>query len=304
VDIVVNKKATLTGHTDCIYTLESGPDANLFFSSGGDGMVVMWDVRNPEQGELILKVPGSVYALKFIPETSLLVTGHNFEGIHLVDINTRERTGSLKIGTSAIFDISFENDKLFVATGEGSLFVVGLDPLKILQKIQLSEKSLRCVRIIPERNEIAIGSSDNFIRILELKTLKLKKEIDAHTNSVFALNYNNRTNSLLSGSRDAHLKFWNAGQNYEQEEKIVAHMYAINDIKYRSDGRLFATGSMDKTIKIWNASDNRLLKVLDKNRHGGHSTSVNKLFWSNHMDLLISCSDDRTISIWDITINN
>jgi len=57
---------------------------------------------------------------------------------------------------------------------------------------------------------------------------------------------------------------------------------------------------MDKTLKIWDAENLKLLRVLDKTRHAGHGHSVNQVLWLGKRELLLSCSDDRTISAWDI----
>jgi WD40 repeat protein len=57
---------------------------------------------------------------------------------------------------------------------------------------------------------------------------------------------------------------------------------------------------MDKSIKVWDAEEYKLLKVIDKSRHAGHGTSVNKLLWTPFNDQLISASDDRTLSVWQI----
>jgi WD40 repeat protein len=57
---------------------------------------------------------------------------------------------------------------------------------------------------------------------------------------------------------------------------------------------------MDKSIKVWDAQNLRLLKVIDKGRHAGHGTSVNKLLWTSFNNQLLSASDDRTISAWDL----
>ena len=90
------------------------------------------------------------------------------------------------------------------------------------------------------------------------------------------------------------------GARYAQQTEIVAHMYAINHIDFSPDGKHFVTCSMDKSIKVWDAEEFQLLKVIDKSRHAGHGTSVNKLLWTNFSDQLVSASDDRTISIWNI----
>jgi WD40 repeat protein len=161
---------------------------------------------------------------------------------------------------------------------------------------------LRCLALNEERNELAAGYSDHSICIFEADTLKLKKQIDAHTNSVFTVAYTPDGKFLLSAGRDAHLRIWNVEKNYEEHEAIIAHLFTINHITFSPDGKYFATCSLDKSVKIWDTATFKLLKVIDKARHAGHGTSVNKLFWTAHENALVSCSDDRTISVWDIKL--
>lgn len=295
----VAKRYTISGHKDSIYILEKGLSQGSFFSSGADGLVAEWDVEKPEEGKLLAKSASSVYALKLLQEQGLLVIGQNFDGIQLVDIGSRKAAGSLQLGKAAIFTIEAHEGRLFVGLGDGSLLVVELENLKILHQEKASEKSLRSLQIYPEKEEIAAAYSDNTIKIFNLNNYSLKSVIEAHQNSVFTLCYSPDKQYLLSGSRDAHLNIWHSQAGYQKKEGIVAHMYAINHIAYSPDGRFFASCSMDKSVKLWDAESFRLLKVLDKARHAGHGTSVNRLLWLNARTLL-SASDDRTISVWDI----
>jgi len=84
---------------------------------------------------------------------------------------------------------------------------------------------------------------------------------------------------------------------------VAAHMFAINSLSISPKHDFFATGSMDKSIKVWDLETFRLLKVIDKSRHAGHTTSVNKVLWTNYNNQLLSCSDDKKISIWDLSFN-
>jgi WD40 repeat protein len=77
-------------------------------------------------------------------------------------------------------------------------------------------------------------------------------------------------------------------------------MYAINHLAFSPDNKHFVTCSMDKSIKVWDAEKLALLKVIDRSRHAGHGTSVNKVLWTNYDNQLLSASDDRTISVWSI----
>jgi len=299
-NISVNKLNTLTGHNDCIYTLERSTSDNLFFSGAGDGMVVQWDLNDSENGQLIAQVPNSIYALKYSPRTGILGVGQNYEGIHLIDVASQKEIGSIKFTEGAIFDIQILDKFLIIGTGNGELII--LDPAKfsIVKKLKLSEKSIRSIAVHPLGHQLAAGLSDNSIKIIDLKNLKIEKEINAHQNSVFTLKYFPGTSLLISGSRDAHLKVWDSEKNYESVTSIVAHMYAINHLEFSPDNKHFVTCSMDKSIKVWDANQFKLLKVIDKARHAGHGTSVNKLLWTNFNNQLVSCSDDRSISVWDI----
>jgi WD40 repeat protein len=300
--VQVERIHTLSGHSDCVYALQPGQEPHLFFSGGGDGIVALWDLTNPNVAQQIARLPNSVYALHYHSETNLLVAGHNYEGIHLLDWQEKKELRSLKISAAAIFDIQSFGNTLFVATGDGVVTVVDLESWTIRKKLMHSEKSARVIVVNPILGELSVGYSDHSIRVFDIPDFVLKKEWVAHQNSVFTIGYTSDFKLLISGSRDAKLKAWDVTNNYTQVGEVAAHLYAINHIVFSPDGNHFATSSMDKSIKIWNTAELRLLKVIDKARHAGHGTSVNKLLWTSFNNQLISGSDDRSISVWDIAI--
>lgn len=298
--IAVQKQHTFTGHNDCVYTVEPSQQNHLFFSGGGDGMVVLWDLLKPNEGELIAKLPNSVYALHYHQPSELLIAGQNYEGIHVLNWKEKKEIASLQVTKSAIFDLNSIDNLLLVATGDGELITINLKNLQIIDRLRISEKNIRCIAVNTEMKEVAVGSSDSKIRIFDLNDMHLKYEWDAHANSVFTLRYLPGEHYLVSGSRDARLKVWDVRGGYAKVNEVVAHLFAINHVAVSPDGRHFVTGSMDKSIKVWDTETQQLLKVIDRSRHAGHATSVNKLWWSGHENQVISASDDRTISIWSI----
>ena len=246
------------------------------------------------------KVSNSVYSLITIRETGHLIVGHNYEGIHIIDLEKGIETGSLKLTDSAIFDFKKDSQYLYIATGKGEIVIVDLRLMDIFRRIKVSSESVRSLEI--KDKWLFAGCSDNSIRMINMRSLKEQKVWKAHKNSVFSLKLDPKGEYLFSGSRDAHLKVWDIAGDLSLKESIVAHMYTINTIEFNSTGSHFITGSMDKTIKLWDAGQLKLLKVVDKERFGGHLSSVNKLVWSNYKNRVISCSDDRTISLWDIKL--
>jgi len=299
--VEVKKLHSISGHKDCVYVLEQGPEENTVFSSAGDGVVAKWNLDDPENGRMIAKVPASVYALCYYAPRNVLIIGQNFDGIHLVDLESKKEVGSIQTGTTAIFDIKVVKDRIIVALGSGEVQVFNLTTLALEHQFKATDKSVRALAIHEELGHLSVAYSDNFIRTYDLSTWKLINEIEAHKLSVFAIRYSPDGRYLLSGSRDAHLKVWDVFGGYALKTSIVAHMFAINHIDYSADSKHFVTCSMDKSIKVWDAETFNLLKVIDKARHAGHGTSINTLLWSKHNNLLVSGSDDRSISIWKIT---
>jgi len=297
--IQVNRIATLTGHRDSVYALENLPDAPIFFSASGDGMIVQWTFGERD-GERVAQMGSSVYALRLDPVSGLLLAGHNFDGLHMLDWRSRKEVSSLNLTSAAIFDIAVAGGMALVACGDGIVHVVDVTSVRKVHEWRASEQSARCVAVHPDQKEVAIGYSDNHIRVYRLPDLSQVADIPAHNNSVFSLRYSPDGQVLLSGSRDARLKSWNPAQNYASMHEVPAHLFAINDLRFSPDGKHFVTCSMDKSVKVWRSEDLTLLKVLDKARHAGHAASVNKLLWSPFNNQVVSASDDRTISIWDV----
>ena len=297
--MLVNKIDTFGGHREPVYALERGLVTDQFFSAGGDGQVVRWRLDRPDRGELIATVPAAVYAMALHPTTGLLWVGQNHEGIHLIDPVIKQEVSSLKLTSAAIFDIKFYKADAFIALSDGVVVVLDTEQLLVRKHLKASDQSARCIAVNPVEREMAVGYSDNTVRIYDLVTHVLKRVIPAHTNSVFTAAYSPDFRYLITAGRDAHLKVWDVHTNYALHQDIVAHLFAINHLTFSPDGALLTTASMDKSIKIWDAETYRLMKVVDRARHAGHGTSVNKLLWAGP-DQVLSASDDRTISVWKL----
>lgn len=299
----VQKLAALTGHRDCVYALAGTPGAPSFYSSGADGLVAAWRADATEQdGELVAKVENSVYALLHLPERNLLLLGHNFQGIQAIDLLKKKLVFATALPPVAIFDMVYSaaRQRLFVALADGTLAVLRTTDFRVETLLRLSDKSLRCLALHEDRGELAVGGSDWLIRVLDADTLAVKHTISGSTNSVFTAAYSPDGRYLLTAGRDAHMRVWNVDTDYVEHSSIVAHMFTINHLKFSPDGQLLATCSMDKSIKLWDAETLTLLRVVDRARHAGHGTSVNKLFWPTTQNRLVSCSDDRSLAVWGL----
>lgn len=311
----VKKIAQLTGHTGAIFAITEGGDEQHILSGAGDGWVVEWDLAKPEVGRLVAKVERNIFSLLFIQHQNRLIAGDMDGGVRFVDLAEPTLIRNVAHhGGKGCFDIKIIDNQLFTIGGDGVLTRWSLEENRSLESIQLSHKSLRCFDYSKEKNELAIGASDGSIYFVDATSLDLKNVWQkTHDNSIFSILYAPNSDYLLTGARDAYLKLWDLENTLKNEslkllESLPAHLFTINSIVFHpKNPAIFATASRDKTIKIWQLDAQNaqltLLKVLDTIRNGCHIRSVNRLFWSNYNDYLISASDDRTLIVWQIEIS-
>ena len=296
----IHKVDTFSGHRDSVYTIISDNTDHGFYSAGGDGFVIQWDLNKPDLGNLVARAGSSVYALALDKSSNSLWIGQNYEGIQVLDTVNSKIEKTSKITTAAIFDIQIFDNKALLALGDGVIIVMDISSFAVQKHLKVSGKSIRSISVNLATNEFAVGDSECNVHIFDLDGHKLKKTIQSHSNSVFSVKYSPDSKYLFTSGRDAHLKIWHVAGGYEMVADIPAHLYAINDIVFSPDGRYFATCSMDKSVKVWETATFKLRKIIDRARHAGHGTSVNKLLWTTFENQLVSCSDDRMISVWKI----
>lgn len=296
----IQQVTRLTGHKASVFALEPGPQPHTFLSGAGDGWVVEWDLRDPELGRLIAKVETQIFSMKLLSDKKRIVVGNMNGGVHWVNLEDPDQTRNIAHHQKGVFAIEEIRDVVLTLGGKGLLTRWNAHTGVSQESIHLSREALRCLAFCPEKNELAIGSSDHAIYLLDASSLEVKYRINqAHDNSVFSLAYSQDGQYLYSGGRDALLKVWDLDNGKASINSQPAHWFTINAIAHHPAKPLFATASRDKTIKIWDAQDFRLLKVLETVRDRGHLNSVNDLHWAMEGQYLLSTGDDRSIIVWE-----
>lgn len=291
----------MNGHRASVFAVGMGREEYHIISGSGDGWIVNWDLRNPEEGKLIAKVEGQIFSLQMIENSNIIVAGTYAGNVHFIDLKNPDETKIFPHHPKGVFAICQVGKFIFTGGGDGIITKWSLD-FKPVESVRLSHNSLRSINFSKERNELAIGASDTNIYFLNPDSLKLTGRIlEAHDNSVFIVKYLTK-NKILSGGRDAQLKAWTLGDSVKCESTQSAHWFTINDIAIHQQKRIFVTASRDKTMRVWNSDDYSLLKVINKEKNEGHVNSVNKLLWSNYKDYLISASDDRSLAVWELDV--
>lgn len=288
-----NHIKTYTGHQSAVYAL--CPDgAGGFFSAGGDGMLVRWNVE-AKDGVLLAHIPDNVYCLAYDEARSILLAGtRGGELFVLPDILSGAPTvRRFEAHKKGLYKLIVTADGYISSGGDGQILFWDKQ-FQVVGKINNSPESTRALCYDHECNLWA-GSSDNVIRVYN-RDLQLQSEISSHSNSVFSISALPQ-GRMISGGRDATLRLWKNTQ--ESERTIAAHLLHIHAIELQPSENSIATASMDKMVKIWDANSMELLKVLEKDKLPFHTSSVNALLWLDE-NRILSAGDDRCVVLTEI----
>jgi WD repeat-containing protein 61 len=291
-------QSSFEGHKGAVYTVCPSFQYGIFYSGAADGFLVEWNIKQAETGKVLFQLESPIYAICILDNANEWIAVGTANGyLHILDTKSNQIRHKIIAHQGAIFDLKLIDNLLFSVAADGQIIAWNVNDYSKKFQLNFSDKSARAIVKSLKSNCFYVGYSDFVIREFEgTDKPVLKAELIAHTQSVFSLAVHPQTGNLVSGGRDAHLKYW---QNNKMQKSIPAHLSHINSLCFQPAGNLLLSGSMDKTIKIWDAHDLTLLKVIDQTKMKAHKHSVNKVAWMSD-NTFLTCGDDRMIYLWEI----
>ncbi|QLE49645.1 protein kinase [Nostoc sp. C057] len=196
-----------------------------------------------------------------------------------------------------------------------------------VQTLRGHSSMVHAIAISPDGQLIASGSNDHTIKLWQLSTGKLVRQMgrwsSGHSSMVNSVafspissNFSYQGDSgksggvtdlnrgiLASGSWDNTIKLWDVNTGKEIRT-LTGHTNWVNSVAFSPDGKFLVSGSADCTIKLWQVNTGIEIQTLT-----GHSDSVSSIAYSprtatttNSQDrqLVASGSNDYTVKLWQL----
>lgn len=183
---------------------------------------------------------------------------------------------------------------------------------KWLTIVKLQSKIVELEKKQSETEEILSRSVRNLAPISDLAhdskegpqiknpVLKFTKIYKGHKEAVNGVAIHPSEPVFASGSSDSTIRIF----DYELQNQVAmlrSHTHSVNCLTW--DKESLFSGSSDMTIKIWASSNksnaNDFPEFMCVKTLIGHDHSISSIFNLPDMELLISCSRDKTIKVWE-----
>ncbi|PSB51982.1 hypothetical protein C7B67_08875 [filamentous cyanobacterium Phorm 6] len=300
--------------TDVITCLAISPD-NTILVGGSWKKIWVWNLQT---GGIIRSLEGHshwVLSVAISPDGNTLVSGGADKTIKVWNLKTGQVIRTLNGHSSWITAVAIAADgKIVSGSADKTIKIWELNTGKLSKTIK-NEKELFCVLslcISHDGKVIACGSTNNKITLWNLDRGQLIRSIEGHSDWIQSLSITSGNTTLISGSRDGVIKFWQSKTKEESSNQSGSVLgKGLVDVAATiagfSLGGPIAVGAWVLGRIIVAAADNGDASVLpllnlECTNTYSHNQSINSLAYHVNQNILV-VGFSKNIKIFDLRDN-
>ncbi len=324
----IKELKSFRGHSQEIWSVAFAPDGLTLASGGNDRFVRIWDI---ETGRLLRSLRGHtavVRVVQYSPDGQMLATASEDRTIRLWNHQTGENLRLLfNRYDHAVTSLSFSPDGLMLArAGQNKDIKIwevatGTELMTLLGKDQYDHNWSVCTAFSPDGMNLVAGSDVGKLKLFEvLPSGEEKITHDGHwrdeaddeeTESrgfyvddqgqfqrpmeywIGALTFTPDGSTMISGSRDCTIKFWDM-PNLEERRTLKGHSEWVRNLLVSQDGKVLISASDDGTVKMWDIENGHQFRTIKS-----HKGPVRGIALSANGKYLATAGNDRIITLWE-----
>lgn len=303
-----------------VYTAIFSPDGQYIAAGTSDGVIYLWRSTDQQLVQLIHAHQNAVKHLAFAAQTGV-------EGEHwlvLASASDDRRVGvwwlreggeiyrSLQLThpeQAATVAVGLEPDGQRV-TGvdiNGRVFVWNIggqgERAELLQSFATAFTRLRLVSFGRDSRSVAIGQREGIVRLRHTATGDEPFSLPGSHELIFSLVLRQDDQLLITGGKQGQLCLW-ALPSGELMQTVETQAGSIQALALSPDGRYLASAHADLAVRIWTFDSQARLRL--HHTLFGHTQTIWSIAfgpsagsYSGAPQLLVTCSSDYTVRVWD-----
>lgn len=315
------QECTFTDPFGIVYTAIFSPDGQYIAAGTSDGVIYLWRSTDQQLVQLIHAHQNAIKHLAFAAQTS---AGGERRFV-LASAGDDRRVGVWWLKAGGEIDRSLQlthpEQAATVAVGlepngqqvtavdiNGRVFVWALESqgegADFLQTFATAFTRLRLVSFGRESRTVAIGEREGAVRLRDTATGDERGALHGGNELIFSLALRKDEGLLATGGKQGRLCLW-AVPGGELLQTVETQAGSINALAFSPDGRYLASAHADLAVRVWTFDSQERLRL--------HHTLLghNQTIWSiafgpsagSHSaapQLLVTCSSDYTVRVWDV----
>ena len=299
------------GHSKSVTELAFSSDGKWLFSGGGDGTAKLWDVASGREIRTVDQYAKTATDIAFPPSSNYALFALDDGSITMVDITTGDEIGTVE---QADYNRSYHrldpylDDSKVLSKTRKVFRLVDLQSGKVDQSFRYPE-DIFSVAFFANGNKMVTGSKyreikkgdvDPVLNLWDTRTGKIIRSFKGHNGSVNSVVVLSSQNTIVSGSSDGTIRFWNpdkkrASRTIEAYDK--GRYPAGMDLVVSPDQSLILSEHRN-TLKLWKVSSGEAIRTIE--HKGAQFGEVRSITFSPDGKRFATGDDQGIIRIWDI----
>jgi CHAT domain-containing protein/Tfp pilus assembly protein PilF len=249
----------LPGHQGPLTSLALTPGGKYLVSGGLDKTVRLWDVAGSKELQCFRGHTRHVWAVAISANGRRILSGAHDGTVRLWDADTGKEvrclTGHRGDSVVACVAVCGDGHHALSSSWDGTVRLWDLDKGKQSWVSDFKSPIVRFT-ISPDGSQLALGSTDGLIRLVELPTGRLIRSWKAHPSPIWAVSFLPDGRHLLSGGEDARILLWESDAGREIR-LFRGHTGAVRDLQVATKADRFVSTSQDGTARLWSLDLNK-----------------------------------------------
>ncbi|KAF2468207.1 WD40 repeat-like protein [Lindgomyces ingoldianus] len=199
------------------------------------------------------------------------------------------------------------DDRMLASASSGGLKIWNVRTQNCLRTLECGYAL--CCAFLPGDKIVLVGTKDGEIELFDIAASSLLDKIDAHEGAIWTLQVHPDGKSVVTGSADKSVKFWDFEIVQEEipgtkrttprlqlvQSRILKVSDDVLSVHFSPDSRLLAVSTLDNTVKVFFVDSLKLFLNLY-----GHKLPVLNMSISSDSKLIATCSADKNVRIWGL----